>query len=272
MPASLNTGVLTADVIATIGQLLQEGTRDRSNVRVRIVTQADERVRPSHAALHNTVWHADDSERPVPPFDYGCRCEEEFFAVDEETAEKTGLPVQPKNPPEPGNEALDSFFNEATQSGKTPSSNKKDPKPKGSPVTPEDIFGPVISKEIEDKRIEPIEAFSAETGEVRPASEVKDIAKAPNKGAQRKVIAAFAALSVLAIRPTERTRILRLAREILAEKPSLKDEQALFIAIMRLKPGNVSPISLTGNEPSTTTVRANARRVAKQIRRANGPL
>lgn len=34
----------------------------------------DDRVRPSHAALHGTVWRLDDPRAPIPPMDYGCRC------------------------------------------------------------------------------------------------------------------------------------------------------------------------------------------------------
>lgn len=38
------------------------------------VTMEDDRVRPSHAALHGTVWRSGDPSAPVPPLDYGCRC------------------------------------------------------------------------------------------------------------------------------------------------------------------------------------------------------
>ena len=62
------------------------------------VTKADEKVRPSHAALHNTVWDANDPNAPVPPLDFGCRCKIEFRARNKTTAERTGLPPPPVNP------------------------------------------------------------------------------------------------------------------------------------------------------------------------------
>jgi hypothetical protein len=43
-----------------------------SDVWYEYLTQDDDKVRPSHAALHGTVWHAGDPNAPMPPIDYGC--------------------------------------------------------------------------------------------------------------------------------------------------------------------------------------------------------
>jgi uncharacterized protein with gpF-like domain len=58
----------------------QNGVALDSGVWFRFVTQKDEQVRPSHAALHGTVWRLDDPDAPVPPLDYGCRCGIEYVA------------------------------------------------------------------------------------------------------------------------------------------------------------------------------------------------
>ncbi len=50
------------------------GGLDGNEVWYEYLTQEDDRVRPSHAALHGTRWRADDPEAPTPPLDYGCRC------------------------------------------------------------------------------------------------------------------------------------------------------------------------------------------------------
>ncbi len=44
-------------------------------------TVNDDAVRPSHAALHGTVWKIDDPEAPTPPLAYGCRCYIEYCAA-----------------------------------------------------------------------------------------------------------------------------------------------------------------------------------------------
>lgn len=48
------------------------GTLPADAVQVVFMTRADERVRPSHAALHGRVFRLDDPSLPVPPLDYGC--------------------------------------------------------------------------------------------------------------------------------------------------------------------------------------------------------
>lgn len=52
------------------------------------LTQADDRVRPSHAALHGTRWRADDPNAPTPPLDYGCRCFIRYIAAPNSVAAK----------------------------------------------------------------------------------------------------------------------------------------------------------------------------------------
>lgn len=51
---------------------LSKGSLPGDAVWFRLVTQGDDRVRPSHRALHGTVWKVGDPEAPVPPMDYGC--------------------------------------------------------------------------------------------------------------------------------------------------------------------------------------------------------
>lgn len=62
-----------------------QGVLDADAVYVQLVCQTgpgehdpngtpDDKVRPSHAALHGTVWRLDDPRAPIPPMDYGCRC------------------------------------------------------------------------------------------------------------------------------------------------------------------------------------------------------
>lgn len=252
-------------------------TSETSDIQVRFVTQNDERVRPSHAALHNTVWDADDPLRPVPPLDFGCRCEEEFFAKDKKAAKRTGLEVTPKNQPQAGVQALDDFFDTATQSAES-----VDP---GGKVTPVDTFGKARGEAIEQGKVV-IEDVFDEGGDLRPAAEVKDIANAKAKKASGPLVdkemkedappstnplnkaAVFAAIAAIAgfnVSTSTEQRIIKLARETLALKPSLKDEQALFDAILVLKPGSIASLF-------PAQQRKNARKLAKLIRRKHGPL
>ena len=222
------------------------------------MTEADERVRPEHAALHGTVWDADDPNAPVPPLGENCRCWLEFRAKDEEAARRTGLESQTGDEPEPGDEALDKFWSEAKQSEKSTSP--------GEEVTPVDTFGKTAGKAIEEGKIKPDEAIDPETGVARSATEVQNVASAKDRNiTKRQVLSAMTSLQSMAIWPATQKKIVSMAREVLADKPTLKDEQALFDVIMRLKPGRVASIN-----PLQT--RRNARRVAKQIRRAFGPL
>ncbi|WP_292451567.1 minor capsid protein [Methylibium sp.] len=59
---------------------LGEGAFDGDQVWVEFLTQEDAHVRPAHAALHGTVWSADDPNAPAPPLDYGCRCQLRYVA------------------------------------------------------------------------------------------------------------------------------------------------------------------------------------------------
>ncbi len=51
----------------------------------------DDRVRPSHAALHGKIFALDDPALPVPPLDFGCRCAISYLAV-EDTGAEDALP------------------------------------------------------------------------------------------------------------------------------------------------------------------------------------
>ena len=54
----------------------------------------DDRVRPSHAALHGTIWRVDDPTAPVPPIDFGCRCGMRYVAAPNTTLSKLVDPVK----------------------------------------------------------------------------------------------------------------------------------------------------------------------------------
>jgi hypothetical protein len=57
------------------------GVLNSKQVWYEFLTQADDRVRPSHRALHGTTWRAGDPNAPVPPLDYGCRCYVRYVAA-----------------------------------------------------------------------------------------------------------------------------------------------------------------------------------------------
>lgn len=77
--------------------LTVDGALDPDQVLYEFVTQHDDRVRPSHAALHGTVWKVGDPFAPVPPLDYGCRCALRYVAAPS-TPAATVLPEATKAP------------------------------------------------------------------------------------------------------------------------------------------------------------------------------
>jgi hypothetical protein len=58
----------------------------------------DEKVRPSHAALHGTIWRVDDPNAPIPPLDFGCRCAMVFQSAPKSPAAKVLPPAKPPPP------------------------------------------------------------------------------------------------------------------------------------------------------------------------------
>ncbi len=72
--ASFSLSELTKALSDSDLNKIKDGGLDGDSIWYEYVTQADDRVRPSHAALHGTRWRADDPEAPTPPLDYGCRC------------------------------------------------------------------------------------------------------------------------------------------------------------------------------------------------------
>jgi len=246
------------EVTFSASEIASATDADLTGVKQQFKTQEDERVRPEHAALNNTVWDADDPNAPVPPLGPGCRCYLQFFADDKETAEATGMDVVPRGTPEPGKEALEEFWDVSEQSDES-----TDP---GGAVTPVDTFGATTGKAIEERKVTPDEAFDPDSGDTRPATEVSNLAKAKDQGRSKSsVIAATAQLQGLALTASTQRRIVKLANDLKKANPGKKDEQYLFEAVMKLKPG------LVGIR-NTQQTRTNARKAAKQIRRAFGPL
>lgn len=220
MPIRIDLG----DEVIEVGD---DPALDMSEVEFVYVTMADERVRPEHAALHGTVWSGDDRNAPIPPLGYNCRCKAEW----RRKGKTDTIPASPKNPPEPGEEALKKFWKEAknTQTGEK--------------VTPRDTFGEKAGKVIEEGKVSADEAIDPETGEARPSTDVELIAK----GNTRKVLAGLAILSTLAITPAMRQRIIKRARELTGS-----DEERLIKAILEIR-------------PSVITTRSQAKRLAKAI-------
>lgn len=63
------------------------------------------RCRPSHAALHGTIWRVDDIRAPIPPLGYGCRCAMRYLAKPGTRAAK----VVPPAPAPPDTRPEDAF-------------------------------------------------------------------------------------------------------------------------------------------------------------------
>ncbi len=82
MPVSITLDLSTAKLVTDADrEALAGGSLPGESVWFRLVTQGDDRVRPSHRALHGTVWRVGDPEAPVPPMDHGCRCMVEYVAA-----------------------------------------------------------------------------------------------------------------------------------------------------------------------------------------------
>jgi hypothetical protein len=93
--------VTTTDLQAALSienaEGIDQGHLDSNVVWYEFLTQNDDRVRPSHRALHGTVWRVGDVSAPVPPLDYGCRCFIRYVAKPGSEAEKI-LPPAPSQP------------------------------------------------------------------------------------------------------------------------------------------------------------------------------
>lgn len=207
----------------------EDADDDEPPVLLMYQTQADERVRPHHAALHGTVWRADDPERPNPPLGFGCRCYMEPVAADAASARATGLPQAPKNPPEPfSGEAMQQFLSDAEGS---PQSD--DP---GRSVTPQDLFGPRVGRLVEQGKID-IAATIDEDGNQVPETILRGAAAAG--GSQRVVAAAMRAAARaqgMGI-SLQQMRSLVAAAQELARSESLEIREALIRVIIRERPG-----------------------------------
>ncbi len=101
MPVSITLDLSTVKLLSDADrESLAGGSLPGGSVWFRLVTQGDDRVRPSHRALHGTVWRVGDPEAPVPPMDHGCRCMVEYVAAPDSPAAAIlppaeALPVPP---------------------------------------------------------------------------------------------------------------------------------------------------------------------------------
>ncbi len=78
---SFNVAELTKAIGQIAAEAIADGGLDGKETWYEYLTQEDDRVRPSHAALHGTRWRADDPDAPTPPLDYGCRCFIRYIAA-----------------------------------------------------------------------------------------------------------------------------------------------------------------------------------------------
>lgn len=101
MPDPLDLSVGVSDLLAALTPPEQaavaRGALDPREVWYEFITLEDDRVRPSHRALHGTIWKAGDPNAPVPPLDYGCRCSIRYVAPEGSQAARKGLlPPSPR--------------------------------------------------------------------------------------------------------------------------------------------------------------------------------
>ncbi len=103
--------VLTPDELSALnGDEASQAEVLGGDVLYEYLTQEDDRVRPSHAALHGTVWRVDDPDAPTPPLDYGCRCFIRYCGAPDSVAGEI-LPVATTEPI-PQSEAYMSYLSD----------------------------------------------------------------------------------------------------------------------------------------------------------------
>lgn len=215
-------------------------TRDLNDIVQIYMTQHDERVRPSHAALHATEWRPLDPNAPIPPLDWGCRCFLVYRARNPAAAKRTGLPLAPKRSPEPGDEAFQAFFKGAKTSTESP-----DP---GQKVTPQMILGKQSGDLLVQGKINVSDIFDQNLI-TRNATTLRNIAEAR---AQKRSVTAVTAATVFLSESfgLSSAVINRAAREAIILKqdnPKLTDLEAVIETLIKTKPGFIG----TGRVDST---------------------
>lgn len=222
------------------------------------LTEADERVRPEHAALHGTVWDPDDPELPIPPLGPNCRCRLEARAKTKEIAAATGIRQVEAKPPEPGPEAMRAFWEDAEHSET------------GESLKPQDTLGAKVGGMVDKGELSLENALDAggEQLTALPAGTRNLVAEGiANQGNSRKVaplvFAAVVRLDAMGLNPARVRAALSLAKRLRASYTS--DIGAVTEALIRLRLGMIPGRSLA-------VTRQRAERAAKQILRAWGPL
>lgn len=228
------------DVSAARERLRSAGSLD-TGVRLQFLTQADDRVRPEHAALHGTVWDPYDPERPVPPLDYGCRCYLRPVATSRSVAEDRGLPLV-RNPPQTPDEAVRLMLADAAASGED--------------VTMESLFGPQTAAALDSGGISVSDLIGPD-GEKIAALEATILAS----GVRRSLmVATLTALRGMGIGNRE-------IRSVIAEA---KRQTGTRIQRIRAALAIVQPGAIAGRTQRTTDARID--RAARLIDRVAGGL
>lgn len=208
-------------------------------------TQEDDRVRPEHMALHNTVWEVDDPERPVPPIAPGCRCYLEVRARNQDAANRNGLPPVDANPPESDAEAVRQFLRDSDLDAS------------------ETTLGPTVGALVEGRDVDPNQLFD-DAGNFVGATKARAIAQAGgNAAAFRTVQTAYRSLQGVGIGPQLVRELVSSARAAQGGDPGLSDVEAVTRALDgRLAGGAIGFVSRQN--------RALVLSVARLIIRANG--
>ena len=169
-------------------------------------TQADGRVRPSHAILHNTAYALDEKNAPVPPLGPNCRCYLVLRALDSATAKQTGVPLlAPNEGVKPGIAAFKSMLEDGD-------------------LSLADALGQRRATLIEDGRLKLKDVLSDET-----LIEQEALAAAKSAGSKARVSESFRRLRDFNVTPTRAKAIARSAPIGAGQREYIKREVSKLV-------------------------------------------